>query len=764
MRLVEFLLLENRVDFLRKQFQDKIWFKAHEMEHNGPGAIKPELFFDILLLADPTQDKKYAQWVIRSYLRGTFRREDIDRIKGWLKRFDEIKPKLEPQQRDIMQYKDPSDLYLRVIQPMRKLDATSQRQIDKAIDAQLKAQVRVVYKGPEGAVYVPTTEEASCYLGRGTQWCTAATESHNAFHDYNREGPLYIVMTPDGRKVQMHFESEQFMDENDKSIPVFPAKYKSIRLEPAEEHQKFSLAHNYRWLAKIPEIAKKAELNGAVWMFENPSSEMRKNAIRKTWRNVFDFPNPTEDEIELAMSRIAPHQGARKAGLDEIIKKFPNLSERLKLHAVALSPESIRYMVDPSPVVQRYVAQHSPDLIQLIKNQDPRAMKIAVRSTPRTIAHVKDQTPELQKMAVSAMASTIMDISKPTRAVMEIAAKKSPEYLLRASTLFKYVIPDDLQIVMVTTHPKLMRQIDNPSQRVIDAYNAWLDTFDEDAQRYIGGKFVPPKMKAAESRGRSFREDYNPNEVHYGYWIKPNGEIIPVGNAAHESTVTRHPDLLGLHRAGAQYWTDTALRNGWIRVMDTPAGYWANQDYSEFNFSMGIPETQVNPAAMKSLIRVLQNAPGDTKVLADLYGHQRSKQGRKPDFLRFLHRILQQNGMDKVQAAESIMCESVEHFYHVTPTRNLKRIKAEGLIPNRGPRSRRLGEPGSSIYLFTSMEEMEDALMNWLGDEFGEDTQLAILQITPPPGVQFTPSRGAEWEAQTNQPIPPEYIRVLRIE
>ncbi len=613
MRLIEFLLLENRVDFLRKQFQEKIWYKAHEMERNGPGAIKPELFFDILLLADPTQDKKYAQWVIRSYLRGTFRREDIDRIKGWLTRFDQIKSKLEPQQRDIMQYQNPTELYTKVIQPMRKLDATSQRQIDKAIDAQLKAQVRVVYKGPEGAVYVPTTEEASCYLGRGTQWCTAATESNNAFHDYNREGPLYIVMTPDGRKVQMHFESEQFMDETDKAIPTFPAKYKSIRGEPAEEHQKFSLAHNYRWLAKIPEIAKKAELHGALWMFENPNEEMRQNGIRKNWRNLFNIQNPTEDEIELAMNMTPqPRYGHRNMALIEILKAFPGISDNLKLHAVHLDPESIRQIVNPGPEVQRFVAQEKPDLIQIIKDQDPLAMKIAVQQVPRTIAHVKDQTPELQKLAVSRVGSTILDIPHPTREAMELAAPKSGEYLLRASTRFKYQIPDHILITMVKNHPKLMRQIDNPSQRVIDAYNAWLETFDEDAQRYIGGKFVPrPKMKAAES-------------------------------------IIRETQAVG--------------------------------------------------------------------------------------------------------------------FYHVTPARNLKRIKAEGLVPKRGPRSRRLGEPGPSIYLFSSLEEVDNALMNWLGEEFGEDTQLAVLQITPPPGVQFTPSRGAEWEVQTNQPIPPEYIRVLRIE
>jgi len=505
-RLLEFLLLENRIDFLRRNYQQALWDHAVQNERNSPSRtfMHPETFFDVIISTDPTGDKKYAQWVIRSYLGGLFRVEDIDRTKSYLSRFDALKPKLEPAQRDINRYKGPIDLYTKVIKPMELVDTTSERQIQAMIDAKLKEQVRVVYRGPEGAVYVPTTEEASCYLGRGTQWCTASTESQNHFNDYNKDGPLYIVLTPNGRKVQMHFESNQFMDENDKEIPTFPAKYKSIRGEPAEEQQKFSLAHNYRWLSKIPEIAKKAELNGALWMFENPSEEMRQNGIRKNWRNLFNISNPTEDEIELAMNMTPqPRYGHRNMALVEILKKFPGISDDLKLHAVHLDPESIRQIVNPGPEVQRFVAQENPDLIQVIKDQDPLAMKVAVQRVPRTIAHVKDQTPELQRLAVSRVGSTILDIPHPTREAMQLAAPKSGEYLLRASTRFKYQIPDDILITMVKNHPKLMRQIDNPSQRVIDAYNEWLDTFDEDAQKYIGGKFVPrPKMKAAESHRR----------------------------------------------------------------------------------------------------------------------------------------------------------------------------------------------------------------------------------------------------------------------
>jgi len=36
-------------------------------------------------------------------------------------------------------------------------------------------------------------QEAACYLGQGTQWCTAATYSDNYFDHYNEVGGLIII-------------------------------------------------------------------------------------------------------------------------------------------------------------------------------------------------------------------------------------------------------------------------------------------------------------------------------------------------------------------------------------------------------------------------------------------------------------------------------------------------------------------------------------------------------------------------------------------
>ena len=50
-----------------------------------------------------------------------------------------------------------------------------------------------IYESKFGTAYWPLDQEAACYLGQGTQWCTAATRSENYFDQYNDVGGLIII-------------------------------------------------------------------------------------------------------------------------------------------------------------------------------------------------------------------------------------------------------------------------------------------------------------------------------------------------------------------------------------------------------------------------------------------------------------------------------------------------------------------------------------------------------------------------------------------
>lgn len=83
----------------------------------------------------------------------------------------------------------------------------------------------IIYQSSELHVYQPRSEGASCKLGAGTKWCTAATKSKNMFNDYinnkgvtlyyfhtKHEGKYALAVFPDG-------EMEAF-DEEDNQIRI----------------------------------------------------------------------------------------------------------------------------------------------------------------------------------------------------------------------------------------------------------------------------------------------------------------------------------------------------------------------------------------------------------------------------------------------------------------------------------------------------------------------------------------------------------------
>jgi hypothetical protein len=99
-------------------------------------------------------------------------------------------------------------------------------------------------------------------------------------------------------------------------------------------------------------------------------------------------------------------------------------------------------------------------------------------------------------------------------------------------------------------------------------------------------------------------------------------------------------------------------------------------------------------------------------------------------------------------------------FYHVTPSRNLKRIAREGLRARRGARSRKLGED-KGVFLFPTQEEAETATANWLGDEFAEGTRLALLKVLIPKGVEVVVDPVVGYEGMVRSDVGAEYVEVV---
>lgn len=112
--------------------------------------------------------------------------------------------------------------------------------------------------------------------------------------------------------------------------------------------------------------------------------------------------------------------------------------------------------------------------------------------------------------------------------------------------------------------------------------------------------------------------------------------------------------------------------------------------------------------------------------------------------------------------------------YHVTTVKNWRKIAKTGLKTQIGKLSQKIGEDEKAIYTFPSLNELDNALMNWLGEEYeemeeelDEKIELAILEVDVS-SFKFlikTDSNGEIFfEQKILENIPPEFIRLLRIE
>lgn len=149
---------------------------------------------DQLSAIDPTKNKQYLQWLAKQYINGLFKIEDAPRINGVLNNFNQLKPRL--AKRDINQY-----TLHQLEEEIDNITSGGATDNTKGSAYTNVPDSKVLYHGPYGTLVVPKTEAASCELGRGTKWCTAA-ENNNMFSHYSQAGDLYIWIDRSGKKYQ----------------------------------------------------------------------------------------------------------------------------------------------------------------------------------------------------------------------------------------------------------------------------------------------------------------------------------------------------------------------------------------------------------------------------------------------------------------------------------------------------------------------------------------------------------------------------------
>lgn len=222
--------------------------------------ISDEDFYRLIAL-DPTfvKDRNslgtYGKWILNLFSKGLIYNEG--HITDALQRFDSVKKQL--KNKDINAFKSVEDLDSYMNDEENYTELSHRQKVrqnqNRRKNSDLGREADLVFETDNWEVWIPKTYGASCKLGQGTSWCTASTESSYYYDHYSKEGPLYInihKLIPN-EKYQFHFESEQFMNNEDRGIDIFQFLF--------EEHKELVSFYN-----KI--ICKWLELEEGTDLFE----------------------------------------------------------------------------------------------------------------------------------------------------------------------------------------------------------------------------------------------------------------------------------------------------------------------------------------------------------------------------------------------------------------------------------------------------------------------------------------------------------------
>ena len=123
--------------------------------------------FDDLLEIDPSNNKKYLDWICKEYLNGI----SLDRLKKNISKFDLLANKNLIKNKDIYYYKNVEELE-DIIEKSPDKSKIEQEKHTK------KTEAKIILDNDHYFIVEPLTWEASKIYGKGTRWCTAQEDSN----------------------------------------------------------------------------------------------------------------------------------------------------------------------------------------------------------------------------------------------------------------------------------------------------------------------------------------------------------------------------------------------------------------------------------------------------------------------------------------------------------------------------------------------------------------------------------------------------------
>lgn len=397
MRANEFLT-EDRNSFVADQLGDNL-LQAYE-EDNG---AKPQLESPLDIVIELSKaSPKLVQWLANRYIGGEFKLEDLEMIKAGLTRFIQVRARLPDEQKDLNKL-SLSALY-GAIAPFEDKEVVSNKKAAKNKKEKFfnDGEAELLYKDSTLVVVTPKTKAASCYFGIGAKWCTSSSIYKNEFDNYNKKGSLYIIMTKDDGKFQLHMEKKEFNNALNDALPL---------------KQIYALIKKYPKLLDV--FDSRARDVGYYPLIKNPSKELQLMALSMDPEGLKLVEHPSE-ELQLA------------AIYNKIwsIKYINNPTEKVQLQVVNSHGEFIRYIKNPSEAVQLAAAIESPFALEHIKNPSLEVQETAARNDGYALKFIKNPSEELKLAVVKKQGKYIEHIKNPSEKVQLAAIHQDPSSIL----------------------------------------------------------------------------------------------------------------------------------------------------------------------------------------------------------------------------------------------------------------------------------------------------------------------------------------------
>ena len=273
----------NRIEKIKHIYIEKFmsfqkWTKEESLD-----------FFDKLIACDPTFSKKYLRWLCDVFLNNGFLEEDIEhennKVFETLNLFSKLQNKLDEKDRILNKYHSIGSLW-NVIKPyikdyQEKENYQNQIHKDTKIIIRTKEQMKTENGIITGNFIVinPLTEESAKWWGKGTRWCTSS-ENNNMFERYAKDAPLFVIIMPNGDKLQLwkYKNQFQFMDDNDGPVSSeYIEKHFSL-LEQVFQINKVFLHYPLNYLKKtFGNLSREDIYSSDNYFIRNYLSDIEKN-------------------------------------------------------------------------------------------------------------------------------------------------------------------------------------------------------------------------------------------------------------------------------------------------------------------------------------------------------------------------------------------------------------------------------------------------------------------------------------------------------